>query len=266
MSTEIVIGAIVLGSILLCLVSLKWCLPKDRASATISLSALLAFGCGLLLSKAGLAWPVTFILTGFCQAGVFAGVVLWLFYRDPDRIVPPNPGLVVSPADGNVIYLRRLQAGELLRSEKNGAVITLEEIGGTALATEPLWQVGISLVYTDVHVNRAPIEGRVTLLKRTPGQFLSLRRKEAVNRNERQTMVIEHVSMRVILVQIASRLVRQIVAYVKEGETVERGQRVGILKFGSQVDLFMPVDKVQQLMVAVGQRVTAGVTVVARHL
>jgi phosphatidylserine decarboxylase len=261
---HIIIGAIILGSLVLGLMSWKWCLPKDRSPAIIALSVLLALVCGLLLYQAGFSWSVTFVLTGICQVGVFVGTILWLFYRDPERTVPPDPGLVVSPADGTVIYLRQLAAGEPLRSEKNGGLITLEEIRDTGFATEPLWQVGISMVYTDVHVNRAPIEGRVTLVKHTPGQFLSLRRREAVNRNERQTLMIERGAMRVMLVQIASRLVRQIVAYVKEGEIVERGQRVGVIKLGSQVDLFMPLDKVQYPCVTVGQKLRAGVTVVAR--
>jgi phosphatidylserine decarboxylase len=229
------------------------------------LSVLLAGGSGLVLTRAGLGWPATFALTGICQAAVFVGAVLWLFYRDPERNVPSGPGLVVSPADGTVIYLRRLEAGEPLRSQKNGALITLEEVRDNAIAGEPLWQVGISMVFTDVHVNRAPIEGRVTLVKHTAGKFLSLRRPEALARNERQTLLIERGAMRVMLVQIASRLVRQILAYVKEGETVKRGQRVGIIKFGSQVDLFIPVDRVQRLELSVGQKLKAGVTVVARH-
>ena len=262
---DIVIGAIILGSFALGLLSWKWCLLKNWSPTIMILSVPPAFGFGLLLCQAGFAWFATFALTGICQVAVFVGAVLWLFYRDPERIVPPDPGLVVSPADGTVIYLRRLAAGEPLRSEKNGALITLEEIRDTELATEPLWQVGISMVFTDVHVNRAPIEGIVTLVKHTPGKFLSLRSREALNRNERQTLMIERGAMRVMLVQIASRLVRQIVAYVKEGEIVERGQRVGIIKLGSQVDLFMPLDKVQHPSVTVGQKLKAGVTVVARH-
>jgi phosphatidylserine decarboxylase len=266
MGALVVIGAIVLGSLALGLMSEKWCLPKNRSALIISLSALLACGCGLVLTRAGLAWPATFVLTGISQLAVFVGAVLWLFYRDPERIVPPNPGLVVSPADGTVIYVRRLEAGEPLRSDKNNAsLITLDEVRDTAMATEPLWQVGISMVFTDVHVNRAPIEGKVTLVRHTPGKFLSLRRPEALGRNERQTLLIERGAMRVMLVQIASRLVRQIVAYVKEGETVKRGQRVGIIKFGSQVDLFIPADRVKPPCVAVGQKLIAGVTVVTRY-
>ncbi len=94
---------------------------------------------------------------------------------------------------------------------------------------DALWQVGISMVFTDVHVNRAPIQGILTFACHKPGKFLSLRREEALNLNERQTLIIENPGqdMQVMLVQIASRLVRQIVAYLKEGQSVNRGQRVG---------------------------------------
>jgi hypothetical protein len=113
---DIVIGAIILGSFALGLLSWKWCLLKNWSPTIMILSVPPAFGFGLLLCQAGFAWFATFALTGICQVAVFVGAVLWLFYRDPERIVPPDPGLVVSPADGTVIYLRRLAAGEPLRS------------------------------------------------------------------------------------------------------------------------------------------------------
>ena len=174
--------------------------------------------------------------TDFSPAHHCSGSCLWggayvVVYRDPDRVVPDEPGLVLSPADGSVIYIRRLEAGGPLRSEKNGAMIILDEIRDTAFAREALWQVGISMVFTDVHVNRAPIQGILIFVCHKPGKFLSLRREEALNLNERQTLIIENHSedMQVMLVQIASRLVRQIVAYVQDGQSVDRGQRVGMI-------------------------------------
>lgn len=264
---EIVVIAVVLGSLLLALASWKWALPGARSGLIIALAAVVALASGLALMRAGLAWPLTFILTGIIQGVVYCGAILWLFYRDPERAVPEAPGLVLSPADGTVIYVRQLEAGEPLRSEKNGAMILLDEVRDTAFAREALWQVGISMVFTDIHVNRAPIKGTLTLARHKPGKFLSLRRQEALNLNERQTLVIEDhdQDIQVMIVQIASRLVRQIVAYVKEGELLERGQRVGMIRFGSQVDLFLPVRSVSQPEVEVGQYLTAGVTVVARH-
>lgn len=263
-----VIIAVCLSTLLLTLVSWKWCLPWDRSAMLIMPAAATGLVTGTALVRADVTWPLTFLLSCSIQAFIYSGALLWLFYRDPDRLVPDGPGLVLSPADGRVIYVRQLEAGEPLRSEKNGAVITLDEIRGTALAREPLWQVGISMAFTDVHVNRAPIQGALTFAWHRPGKFLSLRRKEALNLNERQTLIIEdqREDMQAILVQIASRLVRQIVAYVREGQSVCRGQRVGMIRFGSQVDLFLPVRRATRPEVKTGQQLQAGVTIVARYI
>jgi phosphatidylserine decarboxylase len=267
MEMETVIIVVGLSSLLLVLVSWKWCLPRDRSAILITVAAVIGLLGGTALMRSGVNWLLTFLLTGLVQGFIYCGALLWLFYRDPERIAPDEPGLILSPADGTVIYVRQLEAGEPLRSEKNGAMIILDEIRDTAFAQEALWQVGISMVFTDVHVNRAPIQGILTLVHHRPGKFLSLRREEALNLNERQTLIIENHSqnMQVMLVQIASRLVRQIVAYVKQGQLLDRGQRVGMIRFGSQVDLFLPVHKVTRLEVNIGQRLLAGATIIARY-
>ena len=264
---EIVILAGGLGTLLLFLISWKWCLPRDRSAALIMLATTVGLAGGAALVRAGVTWPLTFLLTGVLQGCIYIGALMWLFYRDPDRVVPDEPGLILSPADGTVIYVRRLSAGEPLRSEKNGAIMVLDEVRDTVFVQDALWQVGISMVFTDVHVNRAPIQGILTFACHKPGKFLSLRREEALNLNERQTLIIENPGqdMQVMLVQIASRLVRQIVAYLKEGQSVNRGQRVGMIRFGSQVDLFLPIRKVTEPEVKIGQRLQAGVTIVARY-
>ena len=264
---ETIIVAMCLGVLLLGLVSWKWCLPRDRSAILIALAMVAGIATGITLVRFGYPWQLVFLLFGIVQGFIYLGLLLWLFYRDPERTVPNEPGLVLSPADGSVIYVRRLQAGEPLRSEKNGAMIILDEICDTFLAQEALWQIGISMVFTDVHVNRAPIRGILTFTHYRPGEFLSLRRDEALNLNERQTLIIEnqHEDMQVMLVQIASRLVRQIVAYEREGQKVDRGQRIGMIRFGSQVDLFLPIRKVIQPEVKIGQRLQAGVTVIARY-
>jgi phosphatidylserine decarboxylase len=264
---ETVIVAVGLASLLLLLISWKWSLPQNRSVTLIAAAAIGGLTGGAALVRVGVSWPLTFLLVGILQAGIYTGALTWLFYRDPDRVLPDEPGLVLSPADGTVIYIRRLEAGEPLRSEKNGAVMVLDEVRDTAIAWEALWQVGIAMVFTDVHVNRAPIPGVLTFACHKPGKFLSLRRQEALNLNERQTLIIENGShdMRVMLVQIASRLVRQIVAYVGEGQSLERGQRVGMIRFGSQVDLFLPIRRVKEVELKIGQRLQAGVTIVARY-
>jgi phosphatidylserine decarboxylase len=264
---ETVILAVCLGTPLLASISWKWCLPRDRSVILIVLATTVGVAAGAGLMRAGVPWHLTFLLTGVVQGCTYIAALMWLFYRDPDRVGPDDPGLVLSPADGTVIYVRQLEPGEALRSEKNGALIILDEIRETDFAQEALWQVGISMVFTDVHVNRAPVQGLLTFVCHKPGKFLSLRREEALNLNERQTLIIENQGqdMQVMLVQIASRLVRQIVAYVQEGQPVNRGQRVGMIRFGSQVDLFLPVRKVRQPSVKIGQRLQAGTTVIARY-
>ena len=187
--------------------------PTRSLGGLIVLATTVGLAGGAALVRAGVTWPLTFLLTGVLQGCIYVVAFMWLFYRDPDRVVPDEPGLILSPADGTVIYTRRLSAGEPLRSEKNGAIMVLDEVRDTVFAQDALWQVGISMVFRDVHVNRAQIQGILTFACHKPGKFLSLRREEALNLNERQTLIIQNhgQDMQVMLVQIASRLVRQIV-------------------------------------------------------
>jgi phosphatidylserine decarboxylase len=127
-----------------------------------------------------------------------------------------------------------------------------------------MWQIGIALMFTDVHVNRAPIGGTVQMMQHRPGKFLSLRKSEALHVNERQTVVIENEWITVGLVQVASRLVRRIESYIHEGEHIHAASRIGMIKFGSQVDLFVPEEKVGDIMVKEGQYLYAGQTVICR--
>lgn len=247
--------------------SWKWKLPAREATGLIGLSTLAAAAGTILVAR---AWPPSQVpipvLAGALvgQISLFAGGTLWRFHRDPERQPPDDPRAMVSPADGTVIYVRRLPPGAVLQVEKNGAVMGLGELEGTSLAGQELWQVGISMVFTDVHVNRAPIQGQATRVRHRPGPFLSLRRSEAASANERQTMVFEDAASQAAVVQVASRLVRRIESYIREGDAVERGQRIGIIKLGSQVDLFFPLARTGALAIAPGQRVTAGQTVICR--
>jgi len=252
------VGALALGG-----ASWKWQLPARKSAAIILLSTVAAISAIQAWPFLARQWTHLFMVL-VIQGSTFAAVILWLFYRDPNRRPPDEPGIVVSPADGTVIYVRRLEAGEPLKSAKNGAEMVLDELRGTGIEDQPLWQIGIAMVFTDVHVNRSPIPGTVKLLHHRPGAFLSLRKKEALAANERQTLVIGDGSVKVALVQIASRLVRQIVSYVAFGEAVAIGQRIGMIRFGSQVDLFVPVSVAPRLNVVVGQRTRAGETIVCR--
>ena len=260
-----VIGALVLGATLLVAVSWKWCLPRGMAAHICALAVAGGVAAGLWMDAAALPPLATFALTVATQLVVYLAALAYRFYRDPDRVPPSDPSAVVSPADGKVIYVRRIEPGSLLQSDKRGSRLVLDELTQTRLADRELWQIGISMVFTDVHVNRAPIAGRVLLSQHRPGRFLSLRSAEAVNLNERQTMLLDNGRFQVAIVQIASRLVRRIQSYVQPGQDVHLAQRIGMIKFGSQVDLFLPLASVGAICVEVGDALKAGETIVCRE-
>ena len=123
--------------------------------------------------------------------------------------------------------------------------------------------MGIALSFLDVHVNRSPIAGRVVSSHHHRGAFRSLKQPESLLENERATTIIERDGRQLAVVLIASRLVRRIVSFVRAGDAVAAGQRIGAIRFGSQVDLVLPAEWATELRVAVGERVTAGGSIVA---
>jgi len=162
------------------------------------------------------------------------------FFRDPDRHVPQDPDLVVSPADGRVMI-----AGPSDRR----------------WAPPGDWkQVTIFLSPLDVHINRAPVAGRVRRIDYRPGKFLPAY-NEGSNDNEFNEVWIDYNERTVVFRQVVGLLARRIVCRVHEGQMLERGQRVGLMKFGSRMDVFLPKDAT--LLVSVGDRVAGGETVLA---
>jgi phosphatidylserine decarboxylase len=190
-----------------------------------------------------------------------AGWLLAVFFRDPERAPVERADVIVSPADGRVITVKLVPPGEVPVASKKGHASLLRELRGTALCDNGAVAISISMNLTDVHVNRAPIAGRVRLVKRVHGTFGSLRKPEMAAANERVTTVIGTEDLQIAMVQIASRLVRRIVVFVSEGEELRLGQRVGAIRFGSQVDLLLPLGKDIRLAVEVGDRVVAGRTI-----
>jgi phosphatidylserine decarboxylase len=198
-------------------------------------------------------------------AAAFA-LLMYRFYRDPERTIPLSPDIIVSPADGQVLYVRDSRDGVMPVSTKQGHAYTLEELTKTPLQMQAAAVIGIGMSFLDVHVNRAPIAGRITVTRHIPGLFGSLRRLEMVFENSRVTTIIQQGDLQIAVVQIASRLVRQIVSFVHEHEDVRRGQRIGVILFGSQVDLVLPsrADLGDlQVTVRPGDRLTAGESIVA---
>ena len=171
---------------------------------------------------------------------VALGAFMAYFFRDPDRIVPTAPDLVVSPADGRV-----MNAGT----------------ADTRWAPPGPWkQVTIFLSPLDVHVNRAPVDGRVTRVEYRKGTFLPAH-KPAANDNELNEVWMDHNGRTVVFRQVVGILARRIVCRVREGDELGRGERMGLMKFGSRMDVFLPTDA--ELRVSVGQTVVGGETVLA---
>jgi phosphatidylserine decarboxylase len=160
-------------------------------------------------------------------------VFFLLFFRDPDREIPSGPGLIVSPGDGKV-----------------------EEAEWIETTAGARFRVSIFLSVFDVHVNRVPISGRVTLMEYREGQFLNAMSPESAILNEQTLIVIEDGTNSVSFKQIAGLLARRIICDLKTGDVVQRGQRMGMIKFGSRVDVLMPADV--ELRVKPGDRVKGG--------
>jgi phosphatidylserine decarboxylase len=168
---------------------------------------------------------------------LLAAFFLW-FFRDPERAVSQDPGVVVSPADGKVT-----------------------EIAPVTVASERLTRISIFLNVFNVHVNRAPISGVVRDVRYQRGKYLNAMNAASAEQNEQNIVTMEGDGQRVVFKQIAGLLARRIVFHPQVGDRLQRGQRVGLIKFGSRVDVFM--DASAQLQVKVGDHVKGGESVLA---
>lgn len=242
----------------------KWQLGVWRACgyllAVSMLAAVALTGAGRWLALNALSG--TLAMWACTVLAALAGLLI-VFFRDPDRPAPRREDAIVSPADGQVVYVRPVPPGQLPLATKQGRTYALRELAGTPLGDGCAMVIGISMNLSDVHVNRAPIGGRVRLVEHAPGTFGSLRNPEMLLTNERVTTVIEDGDLEVAIVQIASRLVRRIVTFVSEGDLLSLGQRVGVIRFGSQVDLIIMASPRIRMAVQAGDRVVAGQTIMA---
>jgi phosphatidylserine decarboxylase len=238
----------------------KWQLGVARAAAmVIPLALVWSAVVGLVGSGSAPGFLVAWVLTAVSALSFVA----FRFYRDPERRPPDRDDVVVSPADGKVVYVHRSRGGELPVSAKSGRPYTLDELTKTPFEQSEAIVIGIALNFLDVHVNRAPIEGQVTLCRRHEGSFRSLRVLAAVFENERATAIIERDGFRVAVVMIASRLVRRITTCVQTGQRLACGQRIGAIRFGSQVDVVMPAAQLERVAVGPGSTVVAGESIIA---
>lgn len=207
-------------------------------------------------------WLSLIVISG-CLV-VVSGFALTMirFWRTPSRQISAVKGEVVSPADGNVIYIRKFESGEIPVSIKKGLTAKLSEIAASGLIETPGWIIGINMTPFDVHKNCVPVTGQIILNKHISGQFLSLKNPDALKMNERNSLIIRTEENELFgVVQTASRLVRRIDTYVSEGEFVQQGKWFGMIRFGSQVDLILPEN--YSIQISVGDQVFARKTIVA---
>ena len=179
--------------------------------------------------------------------GVLLALVIY-FFRDPPRRIPAGPGLIVSPADGKIAEITRLEHDEF--------------VGGPAV------RIGIFLSIFNVHLNRSPADARVIALRYSPGEFLNALDPASALRNENMWIGLEEdvpPYRRMVVRQIAGAIARRIVCPLRPGENLARGEKIGMIKLGSRTELILPDGEGLKVEVEVGRRVKAGSTLMARY-
>jgi phosphatidylserine decarboxylase len=191
-----------------------------------------------------LAWPLAALTLGILA-----------FFRDPERVVPRDDVSIVSPADGLVTLIAKVRPPRELTVEDGSGIAGLDDA--------PVTRISVFMSVFDVHINRAPVGGTVRRTIYIPGKFMNADLDKASEENERHHMLIERADSRMIgFTQIAGLVARRIVPFVKPGDMLACGQRVGLIRFGSRVDVYLPAGT--EPLVLLGQKVIAGETVLAR--
>jgi phosphatidylserine decarboxylase len=194
------------------------------------------YGLSLLAVAFMLAWATGHWVWGIAPV-LLAAFFLW-FFRDPERTIPAGPGLIVSPGDGLVTETVSIDTPDGARQ-----------------------RISIFLSVFNVHVNRSPIAGVLSRVRYQKGQYLNAMNPASADQNEQNSVTVHGEGIEVTFKQIAGLLARRIVFNFKEGDTLARGQRVGLIKFGSRVNVLLPVEA--EVRVKVGQRVKGGSSVLA---
>ena len=215
--------------------------PEGRKFGLIAVAASLFFL--VMLDWELIGWPM--LLLAF---GIFA------FFRDPERVVPQTEGAIVAPADGLVTLIEEVEPPRELQIEDGS--------GFAGLPAGPVTRVSIFMSVFNVHINRTPVGGTVRRVVYIPGRFMNAELDKASEENERQHILIERSDgLKIGFTQIAGLLARRIVPFVKPGDIVAKGQRVGLIRFGSRVDVYLPAGTDPKVMI--GQTIVAGETVLA---
>jgi phosphatidylserine decarboxylase len=189
--------------------------------------------CAIVSSVLTLWLSLFFLLLLFCTLA---------FFRDPNRVVPSDPKLVVAAADGTVTDIVELDESEVLKTKAR--------------------RVGIFLSIFDVHTNRAPIDGRIVYRKHREGLCVDARRPDCSEKNESVTWAFQNRHVTIVVRQLTGAIARRIVAWAKSGDDVKKGERFGMIRFGSRTELYLPLNA--ELLVKAGDHVLGGSTVIAR--
>jgi phosphatidylserine decarboxylase len=210
----------------------------------VLISLLITLVTSLLLlwsSRLGGSQITFYLLSGASLFFLVVTLFMVFFFRDPNRIIPGGEGLFVSPADGKVILIRDVHEKDYLNSETK--------------------EISIFMSPLNVHVNRAPCDGRVSVVKYSPGKFMAAYKDNASVKNENIVMVLDGEKGRVLVRQVAGFVARRAVCRARVGDVLKRGERYGIIKFSSRLDVYLPKDA--QINVRLGDNVKAGETVIA---
>jgi phosphatidylserine decarboxylase len=215
--------------------------PEGRKFGLIAVAASLFFL--LVLDWEIIGWPLLLL-----SVGIFA------FFRDPERVVPQGDAAIISPADGLVTLIEEVEPPLELQIDDGS--------GFAGLPSGPVTRVSIFMSVFNVHINRTPAGGTVRRVVYIPGKFMNAELDKASEQNERQHILIERTDgLKIGFTQIAGLMAQRIVSFVKPGDIVAKGQRVGLIRFGSRVDIYLPAGTDPKVMI--GQTTIAGETVIA---
>lgn len=197
-------------------------------------------------------WILGFLALFAIIFGFFSAWALWFFlllflctlafFRDPERQIPADPNIIVAPADGTVMDIIEVDEKEVLKTKTR--------------------RIGIFLSVFDVHTNRAPIDSRIVYRQRRRGLFVDARRSDCSEKNESMTWGFDNPRGRVVVRQITGAIARRIVGWANVGDELKKGDRFGMIRFGSRTELYLPLDA--EVLVKVGDHVFGGATPIAR--
>ncbi|NMC13345.1 MAG: phosphatidylserine decarboxylase family protein [Chloroflexi bacterium] len=209
-------------------------------------------------------WVITPFISGLTVLTLFGGLFLFRFFRNPDRTIPGGSNDIVSGADGRVIYIKELEANQPPVTVKKMRIANVSEITKTDILKHPCYLIGIAMTLFDVHMNRSPIDGKVTFIKHTEGTAIGLNTPSSTITNERNTVVIKrNDGVMAGIVQIAARGVSRCIINAQEGDVIKRGEIIGKIRWGSQLDMIIPRNCT--ILIREGEQVYAGKTIIAKY-